>query len=110
MFKNILNRFKQENTRTQNLEMLYKNKAKFYNIKLNSNQWCELTDLHMFDAVDSWEKKLKEALFMGVDWKMNDYSPEGLENAIHYKEEELREDTRQMRKQIDSYYYSSRGC
>jgi hypothetical protein len=91
-------------------EQLYLQKAKFYNIELDGDQWCAISDLHMFDAVDSWEKKLKEALYLGVNWRMSDYDPEGLENAIHYKEEELQEDARQMRIQADAYYYSSRGC
>ena len=91
-------------------EQLYLKKAAFYNIELNNNQWCELTDLHMFDAVDSWEKKLKEALFLGVNWRMNDYDPDDLEYAIEAKEEACDIEARSERRQANAYYYSTRGC
>lgn len=91
-------------------EELYLKKAAFYNIKLNSDQWCTLTDLHMFDAIDSWEKKLKEALYLGVNWRMNDYSPEGLEQAIDEQELAYEVDSREERAQANAYYYSTRGC
>ena len=90
-------------------EQLYLQKAAFYNIQLNQHQWCELTDLHMFDAVDSWEKKLKEALFLGVNWRMNDYDPEGLDLAIEKKEQSCDIEAREERRQANAYYYSTRG-
>ena len=91
-------------------EQLYLQKAQYYNIELNQDDWCELTNLHMFDAIDSWEKKLKEALYLGVNWKINNYDPDALECAIDYKEEGLGEDARQMRMEANAYYYSGRGC
>jgi hypothetical protein len=91
-------------------ERLYLQKAAFYNIKLNSDQWCELTDLHMFDAVDSWEKKLKEALYLGVNWKINNYDPNGLEQAIDEQELSCNLDAHEERKAANAYYYSTRGC
>jgi hypothetical protein len=91
-------------------EQLYLQKAAFYNIKLNSDQWCELTDLHMFDAVDSWEKKLKQALFLGVNWRMSDYDPNGLEQAIDEQELSCDIDAHEERKAANAYYYSTRGC
>lgn len=91
-------------------EQLYLQKAKYYNIELDQDQWCALTDLHMFDAVDGWEKKLKEALYLGVDWKLNDYNPEGLEQAIDEQEVLCAIDAREERIQANAYYYASRGC
>jgi len=90
-------------------EQIYLQKAKFYNIELDQDQWCALTDLHMFDAVDSWEKKLREAMFLGVNWKMNEYDPEALELAIEEKEELCAIDSSLERRQANAYYYSSRG-
>jgi len=90
-------------------EQLYLRKAAFYNIKLNSDHWCAITDLHMFDAIDSWEKKLKEALFLGVNWRMNNYDPDGLERAIETKELACDLDAQEERKMANAYYYSSRG-
>jgi len=90
-------------------EQLYLKKAKFYNIELDKDQWCELTDLHMFDAIDSWEKKLKEALYIGVNWKMNDYDPDALELAIEQQEELCAIDSSLERRQANAYYYSTRG-
>ena len=87
-------------------EQLYLQKAKSYNIELDGDQWCQLTDLHMYDAVDSWEKALKEAMYLGVDWKMSDYDPQGLELAMA-EAEELPNSERQ---QVNAYYYSTRGC
>jgi hypothetical protein len=89
-------------------EQLYLQKAAFYGIELNTDQWCELTDLHMFDAVDSWEKKLKEALYLGVNWKINDYDPEGLELAISEQEELCAIDSSLERQQANACYYSTR--
>jgi hypothetical protein len=87
-----------------------KQKAKFYNIKLDENDWCMLTDLHMFNAVDSWERKLKEAMHLGVDWRMSDYDPNGLELAIEQQEETLEIASACERRQMHAYYYSTRGC
>lgn len=91
-------------------EQLYLKKAAFYNINLNDDQWCELTDLHMYDAVDGWEKLLKQALCLGVDWKISDYDPQGLELAVEEQEELCAIDAREERRQANSYYYSTRGC
>jgi hypothetical protein len=91
-------------------EQLYLQKAAFYNIKLNSDQWCSVTDLHMFDAVDSWEKKLKEALYLGVNWRMSDYDPNGLEQAIDEQELSCNLDAQEDRRAANAYYYSTRGC
>lgn len=91
-------------------EQLYLKKAAFYNIELDKDQWCALTDLHMFDAVDSWEKKLKEALVLGVNWRMNDYDPDGLELVIEQQEELCAIDNNLERRQANAYYYSTRGC
>jgi len=90
-------------------EQLYLKKAAFYGIELNEDEWCELTDLHMFDAVDSWEKKLKEALYLGVNWRMNDYDPDGLELAIEQQEELCDTHSSLERRQANAYYYSTRG-
>ncbi len=90
-------------------ERAYLKKATFYNIKLNEDEWCELSNLHMFDAVDAWEGSLKEALFLGVNWKMSDYDPEGLERAVREKEQADNIEGREERRQANAYYYSTRG-
>lgn len=91
-------------------EQLYLQKAAYYNIELDKDQWCAVSDLHMFDAVDSWEKKLKEALFLGVNWRINDYDPDALELAIEQQEELCAIDSSLERRQANAYYYSTRGC
>ncbi len=90
-------------------EQLYLKKAKLFNIKLNEDEWCEVSGLHMFDAVDSWERMLKEAIALGVNWKISDYDPKGLERAIEEKEEACNKEAKEERREANAQYYLTRG-
>ncbi len=90
-------------------EQAYIKKANFYNIPLDSNNHCTITNEYVSDAVDEWEDKLRRAYAL-VDWTVGNYDPHGLEFAISeaLEHEELEGD--EYRRQVNAHYYSTRGC
>ena len=84
----------------------YLKKANFYGMKLNASYYDEVTKQHMVDAVDCWEKSLRDGISLGVNWCVGNYDPRGLDAAILAAEE----GSNTARHQVNAYYYSTRGC
>lgn len=76
-------------TAEQTQKQHYLFKLSFYNIKTNECDIDTITGLHFIDAIQLWEKQLKKALELGVNWIISNYNPNGLEQAVLSYEEAM---------------------